>query len=81
MFGCGDGGTFKKFYYKITGKPLQHEPISFKNVLMKYDIQRDKNKKIPNFKLRRLNKECKGYLKNVRNLNKRHYKTIFDFLY
>lgn len=70
-FGCGESGSFKQFYFRVTGKQLQHEPISFKNILMKFDIKRDKDNKIPNFKLGRLNRECKQYLRNVRHLSKK----------
>lgn len=69
-FGCGESGSFEKLYFKITGKRLKHKPISFKDVLIKYDIHKDKKYKIPKFKLGRLTKRCKKYLYNVRHLNK-----------
>jgi len=67
-FGCGASGSFANLYFKLTGKKLKHEPMIFKNVIMKFDIKKDKDYEIPNFKLKRLSDRCIDYLVNERNL-------------
>jgi len=67
-FGCGEHGTFAKLYHHLTGKKLKHEPQTFKDVIMKFDIKKDKDYEIPNFKLKKLNDRCIDYLENERNL-------------
>lgn len=67
-FGCDASGSFANLYFKLTGKKLKHEPMTFKNVIMKFDIKKDKDYEIPNFKLKRLSDRCIDYLVNERNL-------------